>query len=60
MTIPFLDLFKKLSSRFSHGAPQTDVRTQPIAPVVRPLLEIVEELPETNRGSGGFGSTGRF
>jgi predicted regulator of Ras-like GTPase activity (Roadblock/LC7/MglB family) len=47
MTIPFLDLFKKLSSRFSHGAPQTDVRTQPIAPVVRPKKSDAERLSKT-------------
>src|ERR1700737_414399 len=35
MTIPFLDLFKKLSNRFSRGATETEVRTQPTAPVVR-------------------------
>ena len=29
-----------------------------IAPVVRPLFCIVEELDETARGAGGFGSTG--
>ena len=30
-----------------------------IAPVVQASLEEVEELPETERGSGGFGSTGK-
>ena len=30
-----------------------------ITPVVQPTLEVVEELPETDRGAGGFGSTGR-
>ena len=30
-----------------------------IVPVVCPTLEIVEELSETERGEGGFGSTGR-
>ncbi len=30
-----------------------------VLPVVQPALELVEELPETERGSGGFGSTGR-
>jgi dUTPase len=29
-----------------------------IAPVVRASWREVEELPETARGSGGFGSTG--
>ena len=30
-----------------------------VLPVVRPTLEFVEELDETERGAGGFGSTGR-
>ena len=30
-----------------------------ITPVVQPTLEVVEELPETDRGAGGFGSTGK-
>lgn len=30
-----------------------------VLPVLRPELELVEELPPTERGAGGFGSTGR-
>ena len=30
-----------------------------VAPVVQPVFAQVEELDETERGSGGFGSTGR-
>ena len=30
-----------------------------VTPVVQPTVELVEELPETERGAGGFGSTGR-
>ena len=30
-----------------------------VLPVVQPTLEFVEELDETERGAGGFGSTGR-
>lgn len=30
-----------------------------VLPVVQPQLQFVEELDETERGSGGFGSTGR-
>ena len=30
-----------------------------ITPVVRPSIEWVEELPASDRGVGGFGSTGR-
>lgn len=30
-----------------------------ITPVLQPLYEEVEELTDTNRGAGGFGSTGK-
>ncbi len=30
-----------------------------VLPVLCPEIEVVEELPETARGQGGFGSTGR-
>lgn len=30
-----------------------------VTPVVRPHVVLVDELPETERGAGGFGSTGR-
>ena len=30
-----------------------------VVPVLRPEIRLVEELPETARGAGGFGSTGR-
>ena len=30
-----------------------------ITPVIRPSVALVEELPSSQRGSGGFGSTGR-
>jgi len=30
-----------------------------VAPVTQGLFEIVESLDETDRGTGGFGSTGR-
>lgn len=30
-----------------------------VVPVVQPALEFADELPETERGAGGFGSTGR-
>ena len=29
-----------------------------ILPILRPTIEIAESLPDTARGSGGFGSTG--
>lgn len=31
-----------------------------IEPIFAPELELVEELEETERGNGGFGSTGKF
>lgn len=30
-----------------------------VVPVAHPALELVEDLPDTVRGEGGFGSTGR-
>lgn len=30
-----------------------------IVPIITPELEIVDDLPETERGAAGFGSTGR-
>ena len=30
-----------------------------VVPVVQPALTVVEELDDTQRGAGGFGSTGR-
>lgn len=30
-----------------------------IVPVLRPEIELTDELPATERGAGGFGSTGR-
>ena len=29
-----------------------------VVPVVQPRLRLVDELDETDRGAGGFGSTG--
>lgn len=31
-----------------------------IVPIITPVLELVDELDETERGNGGFGSTGAF
>jgi len=30
-----------------------------VVPVIQPTLSFVDELDETDRGCGGFGSTGR-
>jgi dUTPase len=29
-------------------------------PIITPELELVDSLEETERGNGGFGSTGKF
>jgi predicted regulator of Ras-like GTPase activity (Roadblock/LC7/MglB family) len=47
MTIPFLDLFKKLTSRLNRGATETEVATQPAASVVRPRKPEAERLSKT-------------
>jgi predicted regulator of Ras-like GTPase activity (Roadblock/LC7/MglB family) len=47
MTIPFLDLFKKLTSRFGGGATATEVPMQPVAPMVRPKKPEAERLSKT-------------
>lgn len=39
--------------------PRQRIAQMVIAPVVHAELEEVDELPETARGAGGFGSTGR-
>jgi len=40
-------------------APSQRIAQLVITPIVRPEISIVEELPETIRGAGGFGSTGK-
>ena len=50
-----------------HNTSDTDYTVNPgdrvaqlmITPVLRPTVSLVEELPATQRGAGGFGSTGR-
>ena len=50
-----------------HNTSDTDYTVNPgdriaqlmITPVVRPTVTLVEELPASDRGAGGFGSTGR-
>ena len=39
--------------------PQERIAQMVIAPVELPQVELVDELDDTERGSGGFGSTGR-
>ena len=38
--------------------PMERIAQMVIAPVVLPQIEVVEELEDTERGAGGFGSTG--
>ncbi|MBE6957254.1 MAG: dUTP diphosphatase [Ruminococcaceae bacterium] len=50
-----------------HNAGDTDYTVQPadriaqlmVTPVVQARVELVDELDDTDRGSGGFGSTGK-
>lgn len=50
-----------------HNAGDTDYTVQPadriaqlmVTPVVQARVELVDELDDTGRGSGGFGSTGK-
>ena len=50
---------------FNHGENEFIVNTQDrvaqlvLAPIIKATFEEVEELPETIRGEGGFGSTGK-
>ena len=38
---------------------QNKIMIDNIMPIVSPGIELVENLEETERGNGGFGSTGR-
>ena len=40
-------------------SPGERVAQMVIMPVEQPYISVVEELPESDRGEGGFGSTGR-
>ena len=50
-----------------HNTSDTDYTVNPgdriaqlmITPVIRPAITLVDELPASQRGAGGFGSTGR-
>ena len=51
---------------YNHGAKAVEIKKGQkisqivILPIVTPELEIVDALEETERGNGGFGSTGKF
>lgn len=51
---------------FNHSNVCVDIKARQkiaqlvILPIITPKVKIVDKLPETDRGSGGFGSTGRF
>jgi dUTP pyrophosphatase len=51
---------------YNHGSKAVEIkRGQKISqlvllPIITPELELVDELEETERGAGGFGSTGAF
>ncbi len=40
-------------------SPGDRIAQMAVMPVVQPELELADALPETGRGAGGFGSTGR-
>lgn len=39
--------------------PEERIAQMVIAPVILPTIEVVDELSDTQRGAGGFGSTGK-
>lgn len=51
---------------YNHGTKAVEIKTgQKISqlvllPIITPDLELVDKLEETERGSGGFGSTGKY
>ena len=51
---------------YNHGAKAVEIKKGQkisqivILPIITPDLEIVDALEETERGNGGFGSTGKF
>ena len=50
---------------YNHGSKEFVVKNEDriaqmvLVPIIKATFEVVEELPETIRGSGGFGSTGK-
>ncbi len=50
---------------FNHGKKEFEVNNKDriaqivLVPILKAVFEITEDLPETIRGSGGFGSTGK-
>ena len=48
------------SWKFIRIKPHQKITQLVILPIITPELDIVESLEETDRGSGGFGSTGEF
>ena len=51
---------------YNHGSQAVEIKKGQkisqlvILPIITPELELVDELEDTERGSGGFGSTGAF
>ena len=50
---------------YNHGSKEFVVKNEDriaqmvLVPIIKATFEVVEELPETIRGAGGFGSTGK-
>ena len=51
---------------YNHGSKEFVVKNEDriaqmvLVPIIKATFEVVEELPETIRGAGGFGSTGKW
>ena len=54
-----LSLVRRCVEDYDMIQPGDRVAQLMVVPVIREQIEVVEELPPTRRGSGGFGSTGR-
>ena len=50
--------YRIVDDRLNHYKPGDRIGQLVIVPILTPELEIVDELDATDRGSGGFGSTG--
>ena len=48
------------TNKYVHIEPGRKITQLVIMPIITPEVEIVDSLEETERGAGGFGSTGKF
>ena len=54
-----MGLMRRAIQKYDMIQPGDRIAQLMVLPILRPTLTVVEELDETERGSGGFGSTGR-